>query len=633
MNRSRLLATLAATAAVATGAALAAPAQGAPVTPSAKGVTHADNPGVPKGASWSEQYFSSPRAGAPSKVTLHADIFRPANLPANAKTPVIISMGPYFNHSGQTGRETDTYQPTSRFDDLIDGAQLMKRGYTFIAVDLRGFGASTGCLDWVGPGEQADIKASVEWAASRPWSTGKVGTYGKSYDAVTGLWANDLKPKGLKAVVAQEPLWNMYPYLYSNDVPRPNQDGTPLAYNSIAGLGGTTGDSARYKAAADYEKQHPECYTRNLHDNVSNTSADDKYWKVRNHAALAKGTTTPLFVTQGFTESNTKPEQMEQFLSNHVGPERGWLGPWEHVRGNDVDPTTGRLAQGRKNFFGEVVRFYDQYLKGIKPTVKDPNYAIQDNFGSWRAQTTWPVTQNRSLVTLQPGKYIDSGPVADQAPAAGARRAGDANGKGLTAVQAEKVRDNQVPTRRTQRSGQDVDQRVTSQLGTAAQRRAAKLSDAAAVPNSYQTWSKPVKVSTRLTGTPRIILNTRGQGEVYVGMWDVAPDKGTATLINENVAELTKSGRTFDLKSLDWTLPKGHRLAVTIGTIQGGYWYINASGRTITVNDAQLQLAVQSTAHDVKTEGSKSAFLDSYIADNTIPSGVIPRGTFEVPTP
>ena len=33
----------------------------------------------------------------------------------------------------------------------------MERGYTFVMVDLRGFGGSTGCLDWGGPGEQADV--------------------------------------------------------------------------------------------------------------------------------------------------------------------------------------------------------------------------------------------------------------------------------------------------------------------------------------------------------------------------------------------------------------------------------------------------------------------------------------------
>ena len=199
----------------------------------------------------------------------------------------------------------------------------MDRGYTVVLVDLRGYGGSTGCLDWNGPGEQADIKRSVEWAAAQPWSTGRVGTYGKSYDAQTGLWANDLKPKGLEAVVAQEPLWNGYNYYYSNGVARPNNRYTPLAYNGIAKIPATAGDTAHYAANAAYEKSHPECTSRNLTEGVSNTRPTDQYWLDRDNVAGAAGTTTPIFFTQGFTESNTKPEQMQDYLANHIGPSTG----------------------------------------------------------------------------------------------------------------------------------------------------------------------------------------------------------------------------------------------------------------------------------------------------------------------
>ncbi len=595
----------------------------------ADGITHDENPGVPEGASWTEHYFSAPRMGSPTKVKLHADVLRPEDLPPTARTPVILSVGPYFNHSGQTGRETDTYQPSSRFDDFIDGAQLMDRGYTVVLVDNRGFGGSTGCLDWVGPGEQADIVAAVEWAASRRWSTGKVGMYGKSYDAVTGLWGADLEPDGLEAVVAQEPLWDMYPYLYSNDVPRYNRTGTPRAYNSIASLGGTSGDSDRYKRAAAYEQRHPECLIRNSHDTYVNTSASDRYWRLRNHAVLAEGSTTPVFFTQGFTESNTKPEETELYLRNHIGPERGWMGPWEHVRGNEVDPVTGTLSQGRAGFFDEVMRFYDQYLKGIEPSVEDPAFAIQDNFGRWRAQDTWPVVEDRALIGLGSGRYIDSGPVGDRAVQQGA----SPNGKGLTSAQARLVEERQVPPKVTRGGNGDMEQPVHTSLGTAAERKASALAEAATVPTSFQKWSRPVAERTRLTGTPRIVLNTRGQGEVYVALWDVDPKARTATLINENVAELNRSGRTFDLKGMDWTLRKRHRLVVEIGTITFGSWNSVPSGRVVRVNDAQLLLSTQSTDDDVRTQGDPSPWLDRYLEDNTIPSGKLRRGTFTVPTP
>ena len=105
----------------------------------------------------------------------------------------------------------------------------MERGYTYVMVDLRGFGGSSGCLDWGGPGEQSDVKAAVEWAASQPWSTGHVGMYGKSYDGVTGLMGVALKPAGLDAVVSQEPVYDMYRYLYSNRVRFRNSFLTPGA--------------------------------------------------------------------------------------------------------------------------------------------------------------------------------------------------------------------------------------------------------------------------------------------------------------------------------------------------------------------------------------------------------------------
>src|SRR3954463_4309103 len=194
----------------------------------------------PPGSKWTQTYIDETDG-----TQLHADVLRPANLPDDAKTPVILSIGPYFNHTGQTGVtgpvEDTPYDPitasgpSSRFYDYINGAKVFEHGYTWVQVDLRGFGGSSGCLDWAGPGEQADVKAAVEWAASRPWSTGKVGMYGKSYDAVTGLIGVGLRPKGLSAVVAGEPVYDLYRYLYENRVRFINSLETPALYDAIAG--------------------------------------------------------------------------------------------------------------------------------------------------------------------------------------------------------------------------------------------------------------------------------------------------------------------------------------------------------------------------------------------------------------
>ena len=210
----------------------------APAAASAGGVAYPD-------ADFTQEFI--PSAGG---VQLHADILRPKGATKTDKTPVIVSIGPYFNHSGQTGpagpAEGTSYDPvgpnagpSERFADFVEGSGLLKKGYSFVMVDLRGFGGSNGCLDWSGPGEQADVVSAVTWAASREWSNGKVGMYGKSYDGLTGLIGVDKRPSGLAAVVSQEPVYDDYRYLYGDGMRRENSVATPALYDGIAATPGS----------------------------------------------------------------------------------------------------------------------------------------------------------------------------------------------------------------------------------------------------------------------------------------------------------------------------------------------------------------------------------------------------------
>ena len=143
-----------------------------------------------KGGTWSSAYFTEGDG-----TTLHAAILRPTAL-KNAKTPVLLTVSVYDNSSGELGPagevEGASYDPigpsqgaTANYEDILQ--RIVDEGYSYAIVDLRGTGGSTGCQDWGGPGEQADVVAAVDWARTQPWSTGHVGIYGKSYDGVTGL--------------------------------------------------------------------------------------------------------------------------------------------------------------------------------------------------------------------------------------------------------------------------------------------------------------------------------------------------------------------------------------------------------------------------------------------------------------
>ena len=183
---------------------------------------------VPPDADYSEHYISSsspvPNDNDP---TLHVDVLRPKGV--SGKVPTLLTVSPYTNHATQNAADKTPADPgvtrkgpSSRFFDfVVDEGKLFKRGYAYVMVDLRGFGGSAGCNDWGGPGEQEDVRAAVEWAATQEWSTGKVGMYGKSYDAWTGLMGIAQDPPGLAAVVSQEPVVDGYRYLYMNGVRLP----------------------------------------------------------------------------------------------------------------------------------------------------------------------------------------------------------------------------------------------------------------------------------------------------------------------------------------------------------------------------------------------------------------------------
>ncbi|MGI5192980.1 CocE/NonD family hydrolase [Streptomyces sp. CA-288835] len=522
-------------------------------------VTHSDNERVPKGAAWTQHYFPSSDG---SGTELHADVLLPEELPRGEKVPVILSVGAYFGHSGElTDEKWKKTGPSARFKDLAEGGDLFERGYALVQVDLRGFGGSSGCLDYMGKGEQADVKAAIDWAAKQPWSTGKVGMYGKSYDATTVLVGNNLDQDALKAVVAQEPVWDMYRLTRSSRVPKLGGALAPNTYNQIAQLPPLPDDQERYRKNNQYELKHPECAAYNTDNNLK-PDPEDPYWRQRDLAKQAEGSDTPLFFTQGFIESNTTPEAMQEYLAGHQGTERGWLGQWDHVRGNERTED-GRLQMGRAGWFKEVMSFYDQQLKGIDPTTDYPAYAIQDSTGTWRSQSTWPLSDRSADVPLRDGFYVDRGEPGGSA--------------------------------------------------------------------SFLTWSEPIEHAVRVTGTPRIRMETEGIGNVMAKLYDVAPD-GSAVMFDQQVAVADASGQVaVDLKSTDWQLAAGHSLAVEIGTVQDGAWIDTPTGDRIKVTNARLSLSVDDPADDRPTEGKRSPYLDTYVKAYTTKELAARPPSFTVP--
>jgi predicted acyl esterase len=457
-------------------------------------------------------------------TTLHADVLLPKGL-GDQKVPVIVSIGPYFGHAGQTGAscaiEGCSYDPvgpssgpSERFQDFVDGAKLFTRDqkYAFVMVDLRGYGGSTGCLDWGGPGEQADVVKAIEWAAGQDWSTGKVGTYGKSYDGMTGLMGAASRPEPLKAVVAQEPVYDNYRYLYGDGIRRLNSVLTPALYDSIAATPGPLADADPAYQAANLQDNlaRPGCLAANWLDQAGNDDHFSPYWRTRNIIENVKGSNVPLFVTQGMTENNTAPDGLAEFLVNHTGPERGWLGPWNHVRGAELD--NGKLAMGRQGFYDEVMSFYDQYLAGEEPTKNYAPFAIQSvTTGVWRPEAQWPPADatTSEVTKLRPGTYSDTG-----------------------------------QSTRTDDTG-------------------------------VWTVSEPLPYSVHTAGAGTVTVDVSSptpRSNLVVDVYDLDAN-GTGPLVARNGSLIRNNGRVkIDLMSADWRFAKGHRIGIRVTDTNTDWW-------------------------------------------------------------
>jgi uncharacterized protein len=123
--------------------------------------------------------------GVPMKtrdgVTLYADIYRPKS---SDKFPVILMRTPYDKSVSWA---------------VLPAFKIVPRGYVLIIQDVRGRYSSEG--EWYPfKHEQADGYDAVEWAASLPYSNGKVGMMGASYVGATQMLAAISAPPHLAGI-------------------------------------------------------------------------------------------------------------------------------------------------------------------------------------------------------------------------------------------------------------------------------------------------------------------------------------------------------------------------------------------------------------------------------------------------
>jgi len=130
-------------------------------------------------------------------TVLKADIYRPAQ---KGKYPVLLQRNLY----------NKDYYPFSAL--TLQPELAVESGYVVIIQDVRGRYKSEGDKFYMYHHEFADGYDTVEWAASLPYSNGKVGMYGISYMGMTQWQAAVMRPPHLKAIFPVT--WGTGTYMY-----------------------------------------------------------------------------------------------------------------------------------------------------------------------------------------------------------------------------------------------------------------------------------------------------------------------------------------------------------------------------------------------------------------------------------
>ncbi len=139
-------------------------------------------------------------------VKLAVDVHLPTGAPA--KLPTLIRQTRYFRALEPT--RLAKWLGESRVDP-VNGrmrSYFVARGYAWVDVDVRGSGASTGVWHspW-SPLEVEDGRDILDWIVTQPWSNGKIGTTGNSYD---GTAAELMATLGHPALLACAPRCSLY---------------------------------------------------------------------------------------------------------------------------------------------------------------------------------------------------------------------------------------------------------------------------------------------------------------------------------------------------------------------------------------------------------------------------------------
>ena len=473
-------------------------------------------------------------------IKIAIDVWLPIDLKPDQKVPTILRSTRYWR-SFQPGPMASIFRLLGQDTDA-ENKQWTQAGYALVTVDVRGSGASFGEWDIIwSPEEIADLGEVIDWIVLQPWSNGKVGAYGVSYDGNTAEMTAALNHPAVKAVAPQYSdfdvqfglmapggvfnrwfcqAWDEFASrLDANDVcaiasaVEQECDQLKAVITGVRPVDNDTDGAQLAAAVADHKKVDLFEFAQRLEyrgdqwGSTDLTLSDVNPYSMR---TAIENSGVPMYVWVSWLDNSSVEGAISRYLTFR-NPQRLVIGPWSHGGGHHADPflpSDTATDPLEKEQFQMLVEFFDTYLKNNAGTVpsRDVTYYTLGE-GIWKTTETWPPGGlSRERWYFGPdGSLIPESPAAD----AGAdtytvdwtTTTGDATRWHTGLVKADVV----YPDRTSE------DEKLLTYT------------------------SAPMETDVEITGNPVVTLyvaSTESDGAFHVYLEDVAPD-GRVTYITE----------------------------------------------------------------------------------------------------
>ncbi len=380
-------------------------------------------------------------------VRLAVDVWLPEQYDGTVRLPTVMRSTRYWRatHIGSLARLAMGFGQQEAADAVPPAARSFNEaGYAVVLVDVRGSGASFGERPTeFGRDEALDLGEVAAWIAERPWSNGRVGTWGVSYEGNTAAMAAVAGHPAVTAIAPQYADFDAHAHLlwpggtFAGGFIRDwGTLVTAMDRNDICALAEVDGFACRLVRMATSGVKPVDGGEGELRDAVAGHRTPDigrraaelefkdDAWgaagetvtglSIHGYQAEIERSGVPVYSWAGWMDAGTVDGALALF-STFDNPVRLSIGPWSHGGGFNTDPflpDTAPTDPSSSEQFAMLLEFFDHHVRdaseGPGPGVGEIAYYT---FGEgWRSTRQWPPEGLESIRwhfgsdgTLQPG--------------------------------------------------------------------------------------------------------------------------------------------------------------------------------------------------------------------------------------